>query len=76
MYAAIKGFFENGHVVLTQNPPTNKKTAVIVMFITEDNPVNPVIVVEKGIRIGSLVGKGYSIPDDFNAPLDELKEYM
>jgi hypothetical protein len=66
MYAAIKGFFENGQVILTQNPPTNKKTAVIVMFITEEIPVTNTVTTKKGIRIGSLVGKGYSVPDDFN----------
>ena len=32
--------------------------------------------VQKGVRIGSLAGKGYNIPDDFNEPLDDLKEYM
>lgn len=28
-----------------------------------------------GVRLGSLAGQ-YSIPDDFNAPLDDLKDYQ
>lgn len=28
------------------------------------------------MRLGSLQGKNYNIPDDFNAPLDDLQEYM
>jgi hypothetical protein len=43
-----------------------------VMFITEE-PQKPK---KTGVRLGSLVGKGYSIPDDFNEPLDDLKDYM
>jgi hypothetical protein len=74
MYAAIKGIFENGQITFEQMPPTNEKTKVIVMFMTEETPVKTIQ--KKGVRIGSLVGKGYVIPDDFNAPLDDLKEYM
>lgn len=32
--------------------------------------------INKGVRIGSLTGKGYSVPDDFDEPLDDLKDYM
>ncbi len=32
--------------------------------------------INKGVRIGSLVGKGYSVPDDFDGPMDDLKDYM
>jgi len=28
------------------------------------------------LRLGSLQGKNYHIPDDFNDPLDDLKEHM
>jgi hypothetical protein len=27
-------------------------------------------------RLGELSGKTFSIPDDFNDPLDDLKDYM
>lgn len=28
------------------------------------------------LRLGSQMGKNFNIPDDFNEPLDDLKEYM
>jgi uncharacterized protein (DUF2062 family) len=72
MYTAIKGIYENGQVVLQEKPPTTKKSQVVIMFISEqesqlDKPFH------KGVKIGSLAGKGYNIPDDFNEPLDDLK---
>ncbi len=73
MYAAIKAIYENGQIIFQEQPPTNEKTNVIVMFIKEDaKEIDP----KKGVKIGSLTGKGYSIPDDFNAPLADLNEYM
>lgn len=29
----------------------------------------------QGVRLGSLAGR-YSLPDDFNAPLDDLEDYQ
>jgi hypothetical protein len=75
MYTAIKGIYENGQIVLQETPPTTKKSQVVVMFINEQES-QPVENLHKGVRIGSLAGKGYNIPDDFNEPLDDLKEYM
>jgi len=69
MYAAIKAIYENGQVIFQEKPPTNEKTNVIVMFIKEESEYP-----HKGVKIGGLVGKGYSIPDDFNEPLDDLNE--
>jgi hypothetical protein len=75
MYAAIKAIYENGQVIFQETPPTNEKTNVIVMFIKEEF-AEAIEYPHKGIKIGSLVGKGYGIPDDFNEPLDDLNEYM
>jgi len=74
MYTAIKGVYENGQVILEEMPPTNKKAKVVVMFLTEEQSATKPV--HKGVKIGSLAGKGYSIPDDFNEPLDDLKDYM
>jgi hypothetical protein len=74
MYAAIKAVHENGQVILQKPPPTAEKTNVIVMFI-KDAAVN-IPSPAKGVKIGSLAGKGYKIPDDFNQPLADLREYM
>ena len=74
MYTAINGIYENGQFVLAETPPTSKKTKVVIMFMEEVEalPINK----NKGVKLGSLAGKGYSIPDNFNEPLDDLKDYM
>ncbi|GAB3497001.1 hypothetical protein GCM10027341_16630 [Spirosoma knui] len=70
MYTAVDGIYENGQLTLTEQPPTNRRTKVVVLFLDESVSDS-----KKGVRLGSLKGK-YSIPDDFNAPLDDLNEYM
>jgi hypothetical protein len=49
---------------LTETPPTSKKTKVVIMFMEEVEtlPKNK----KKGVKLGSLAGKGYNLPDDFN----------
>lgn len=73
MYTAIKGFYENGNIILEETPPTTEKTSVLVMFMV-DQEKNPDFL-KKGVKLGSLAGKGYKIPDNFNDPLDDLSEY-
>ena len=69
MYTAIKGIYENGVLTMTETPPQIKKSEVVILFMNDaDTP-------KKGVKLGSLEGK-FSIPDDFNEPLDDLKEYM
>lgn len=69
MYTAIKGIYENGELTLLEPAPDLKKTEVVVLFM-EEKPIR-----KKGITLGSLAGK-FSIPDDFNEPLEDLKDYM
>ena len=73
MYTAVNGIYENGTLVLTETPPTTEKSNVVVLFL--GNVENLTQKRKKGVKLGSLAGK-YSIPDDFNAPLDDLKDYM
>ncbi len=73
MYAAIKGIYENGQVILQESPPTLQTSKVVVMFITDENVIRQNT--GKGVKLGSLAGKGYAIPDDFNEPLEDLKDY-
>ncbi|MBK1717166.1 hypothetical protein [Thiocystis violacea] len=74
MYTAVKGIYENGQVVLEEAPPTRRKTKVVVMFIgdEENGPASS----SRGVRLGSLAGQGYRIPENFNDPLPDLSEYM
>lgn len=75
MYTAVKGTYENGVLTLEETPPTVEKTDVVVLFMNDEKAIAPGNVA-KGVRIGSLANKGYRIPDNFNAPLDDLKDYM
>ena len=70
MLANIKGTYENGKIVLDEVPPIKNKSKVVVTFIEETQPSSP-----QKRRLGSLKGK-IGIPDNFNEPLDDLKDYM
>lgn len=41
----------------------------IIRFVPPAEPA------PQGVRLGSLAGQSYSIPDDFNDPLDDLNDY-
>ncbi|MDQ6756847.1 MAG: DUF2281 domain-containing protein [Bacteroidota bacterium] len=72
MLTAIKGTYKNGHVILEEPAPTDKTVPVLVTFLEKEvQHLN----LKLNRIIGSLEGK-ISIPDDFNEPLDDLKEYM
>ena len=71
MLTTIKGYYDHGQIVLEETPPVKTKTDVMVTFltgeITETQPIKR--------KLGGLEGK-VTIPDDFNEPLDDLKDYM
>lgn len=70
MLSTIKGYYENGMVVLNEKPPVKGRTEVMVTFLESQFPT------EKKERIpGGLKGQ-VSLPDDFNAPLEDLRDYM
>ena len=70
MLTTIKGTYNNGQIVLDEIPPTKNKLKVVVTFLEE---------IESSTfqkrPFGSLKGK-IGIPDNFNEPLDDLKDYM
>jgi len=70
MLATIKGYYEKGKIIMNEKPPVQKKTDVIITFLTKDNEKT-----EYKRIPGGLKGK-VSLPDDFNEPLDDLKDYM
>jgi Protein of unknown function (DUF2281) len=71
MLTTIKGVYDDGKIVLTEEPPVTTKTDVMVTFLTEDKTPNS----KQRRKPGGLKGK-VTIPDDFNEPLDDLKDYM
>ncbi|QMW05082.1 hypothetical protein [Spirosoma foliorum] len=75
MYTAVNGIYEDGQLTLTERPPTTRRTKVVILFLDESAPDNVSVGLSTGVRLGSLEGR-YSIPDNFNAPLDDLNDYM
>ena len=73
MLTAVKATYDNGQIIWHEQPPM-RKTEIVVTFLGEDieaiatRPSNV-------IQFGSMVGK-IKISDDFNDPLDDLKDYM
>jgi Protein of unknown function (DUF2281) len=68
----ISGFYENGQIVLDDLPKTNKKVQVFVSFA---EPLEIEEKTKKKRQFGTMKGS-FIIPDDFNKPLDDLKDYM
>ncbi len=71
MLTTIEGIYENGHVVFNENPPTTSKSRVLVTFIGEVSKKLPLNKRQFGTLKGTI-----KLSEDFNEPLDELKEYM
>ena len=44
------------------------------MFITDEEIPNGIPC--KGVKLGSLTGMGYAIPEDFNDTPNDLREYV
>jgi hypothetical protein len=70
MLTTIKGYYDHGQIILQETPPVNTKTEVMVTFLTEKTSS-----MGSKRKLGGLEGK-VNIPDDFNEPLDDLKDYM
>jgi hypothetical protein len=69
MLTAVNGIYENGRIILDENPDFNKKMKVIVTFTEE-------VFVPKEKRQSCILNGKVWMADDFNSPLDDLKEYM
>lgn len=73
MLTTIKGVYENGRIILAEEPPVKTKAEVMVTFLPSEKRKT-----QNGkqkIILGMLEGK-IKLPDDFNEPLDDLKDYM
>ena len=72
MLTTIKGVYDQGKIILMEEPKIKTKTTVIVTFLKEEK-LKPLK--KNQVRLGGLEGK-IKISDDFDEPLDELKDYM
>ncbi len=73
MLTTIKGVYDHGIITLTEDPLVKSKANVIVTFLTSEEEI-----AHKGkqkIILGLLDGM-IKLPDDFNEPLDDLKDYL
>lgn len=73
MLTAIKGIYDNGKVILTEEPPLKTKADVIVTFLPDEKEQHSSG--KQKIILGMLEGK-IDTPDDFDEPLEDLKDYM
>jgi len=71
MLTTIKGIYSDGKIILNEDPPVKTKADVIVTFLTNENAENKQV----KRKPGGLEGK-VTLPEDFNDPLDDLKDYM
>ncbi|HTE00317.1 MAG TPA: DUF2281 domain-containing protein [Mucilaginibacter sp.] len=71
MLTTIKGYYDHGQIILQETPPVESKTEVMVTFLTEETTLKN----QPNRKLGGLEGK-VTLPDDFNEPLDDLKDYM
>ncbi len=69
MLTAVRGIYDNGQFFLEEKLP-NKKAKILVTVI-EDIEENTI----KKRHLGTMKGQ-LKMADDFDAPLDDLKEYM
>jgi len=70
MLTAIKGYYEKGQIILKEDPHINTKTEVIVTFLPNEKTH------QSGKRILGLLEGKIKVSDDFNDPIDDLKDYM
>ncbi|MFP5039522.1 hypothetical protein [Parasediminibacterium sp. JCM 36343] len=68
MQTTIRGYYEQGKIVLQEAPPVEKHTDVMVTFLIDEAPQN-----KTAFRKPSGLKGKVTIPDDFNAPLEDLK---
>lgn len=71
MFTTIKGIYDHGKIFLTEEPPTKMRTDVMVTFLTDEQMPTE----KKRGNPGALRGL-VDIPENFNEPLDDLKDYM
>ncbi len=71
MLSTIKGYYENGHIILKEEAPVKEKTEVMVTFLTQDSITST----KQKRQPGGLKGK-VTIPADFNEPLEDMKDYI
>ncbi|SKC17936.1 DUF2281 domain-containing protein [Dyadobacter psychrophilus] len=71
MLTTIEGIYENGKVILKEIPPLKTRSKVLITFM--DDPDQSGILKKR--PLGTMKGT-IRMSDDFNDPIDDLKDYM
>ncbi len=71
MLTTIKGIYNQGKIILNEEPPVQTITEVMVTFLTDKK----VEIKQDKRKLGGLEGK-VPLPNDFNEPLEDFKDYM
>jgi hypothetical protein len=72
MLTTIRGVYEDGKITVTEKPPIQEtKADVLITFLSQQKKEGRL---PKRI-LGGLEDK-ISIPEDFNEPFNDLKDYM
>ena len=73
MLTTITGTFNNGIIVLNEQAPTTKASKVLITFTEEIAPADTIINTRKPGFAKEYITY---VATDFDAPLDDLKDYM
>ena len=74
MLTAVKATYDNGQIIWHEQPPVRERTEIVVKFLYEH--IDATVTRPSNVsQFCSMVGK-IKISDDFNDPLDDLKDYM
>ncbi|MFD2573474.1 DUF2281 domain-containing protein [Spirosoma soli] len=72
MLATVTGTYENGQITLDEDLPVKTSKAKIIVTLVEEIEEES----DKPKRIPGIMKGSFWIADDFNEPIDDLKDYM
>ena len=72
MLATVTGTYKNGQIILDEELPITSENAKVIVTLVEE----PVEIRENPKRTPGLMKGSFWISDDFNDPIDDMKDYM
>ena len=72
MLATVTGTYRNGQIILDEELPVKDHNVKVLVTLVEDAVEKQ----EKPKRTPGLMKGAFWLSDDFNDPIDDLKDYM
>jgi hypothetical protein len=72
MLATVTGTYRNGQIILDEELPVKDHDVKVLVTLVEDAVEKQ----EKPKRTPGLIKGAFWLSDDFNDPIDDLKDYM